>query len=44
MHAAEPEYALSVDVHGDGSTPFDFRVWGPAYKASRIDRVGKMAT
>ena len=35
---------LSVDVHGDGSRPFDFHVWGSAYKASRVDRIVTMAT
>lgn len=30
---------LSVDVHGDGDKPFDFHVWGPAYKASSVDKV-----
>lgn len=35
---------LSVDVHGDGSKPFDFGVWGPQYAQSRIDKVITMAT
>ena len=35
---------LSVDVHGDGSSPFDFHVWGSLYKSSRIDKVITMAT
>ena len=35
---------LSVDVHGDGSRPFDFHVWGSAYKASKVDRIVTMAT
>lgn len=35
---------LSVDVHGDGTTPFDFHVWGTLYRSSRIDKVITMAT
>lgn len=35
---------LSVDVHGDGSTPFDFHVWGPEYARSQVDRIITMAT
>lgn len=29
---------------GDGSSPYDFHVWGPMYRASKIDRVVTMAT
>ena len=35
---------LSIDVHGDGSTPFDFHVWGSLYRSSKIDHVVTMAT
>ena len=35
---------LSIDVHGDGSTPFDFHVWGSLYKSSRVDHVVTMVT
>ena len=35
---------LSVDVHGDGDTPFDFHVWGPQFQTSAVDRVVTMAT
>ena len=31
-------------MHGDGSTPFDFHVWGSLYKASRVDKIITMAT
>ena len=44
LTAENASYSLSVDVHGDGSTPFDFHVWGPAYAASAIDHVITMAT
>eukprot|EP00040_Diaphanoeca_grandis_P012349 m.62630 g.62630 ORF g.62630 m.62630 type:complete len:243 (+) comp23182_c1_seq1:222-950(+) len=42
LHACNK--TLKVDVHGDGSTPFDFHVWGPMYAASRVDKVITMAT
>ena len=38
LHAAGNR-TLTVDVHGDGSTPFDFHVWGALYKGSKVDKV-----
>ena len=44
LKSADSSYTLSVDVHGDGSKPFDFHVWGPQYKSSAVDKVITMAT
>lgn len=35
---------LTVDVHGDGSEPFDFHVWGKLYATSQVDKVISMST